>query len=302
MGGGEIIAIVAIVGVFSVAGLTWSMAIRPRCVRARCCTRSGWRRSRRGSRCLRSPGMPGRPGNPAASSPGRPAAGIPDPRARTGLFWLFVGIGFILSMRVVYPESTGWDGACSWWRSASPTSSAIGSRAARRMRMRMRRGRTRAAGRGRAAGSVGPGRRPRPALPRRRRDRVAGAGRSPQPPRLLSVPGVGAAFQRGGGRSSGGLLSALRSLRGYRGCRLSHLAIQDHAPPDRRPLPCARPADVALGLPGDPTFPEALPAGRTCRPRRRARPSATACGGDRGPRRAGPLDPAGVLRGRSARA
>jgi RNA polymerase sigma-70 factor (ECF subfamily) len=58
------------------------------------------------------------------------------------------------------------------------------------------------------------------------------------------------------------LISALRSLRSYRGCRLStwlyritRRRIADHfRAPGRR--------DVALGLPGDPTFPEAPPSGR----------------------------------------
>ena len=59
------------------------------------------------------------------------------------------------------------------------------------------------------------------------------------------------------------LLSALRSLRSYRGCRLStwlyritRRRIADHfRAPGRR--------DVPLGLPGDPTFPQVRsPAGR----------------------------------------
>jgi RNA polymerase sigma-70 factor (ECF subfamily) len=58
------------------------------------------------------------------------------------------------------------------------------------------------------------------------------------------------------------LLSALRSLRSYRGCRLStwlyritRRRIADHfRAPGRR--------DMALGFPGDPTFPDAPPSGK----------------------------------------
>lgn len=109
MGGGEIIAIVAIVGVFSIAGLTWSMAIRAD-MRARAMLHAERLAAiEKGIAPPEEPRRAGENGEPGGKQPG--AAGgreSPTHALGTGLFWLFVGIGFILSMRVVYPESTRW--------------------------------------------------------------------------------------------------------------------------------------------------------------------------------------------------
>jgi hypothetical protein len=109
MGGGEIIAIVAIVGACSVAGITWSMAIWAQ-MRARAMLHAERLAAiEKGIALPEEPGKAGEAGEAGGKQPG--AAGgkeSPTHALGTGLFWLFVGIGFILSMRVVYPESTGW--------------------------------------------------------------------------------------------------------------------------------------------------------------------------------------------------
>ena len=106
MGGGEIIAIVAIVGACSVAGLTWSMAIRAE-MRARAMLHA--ERLAAIEKGIALPEEPRKAGEAGGKQPGT-AGGKESPTHALGmgLFWLFVGIGFILSMRVVYPESTRW--------------------------------------------------------------------------------------------------------------------------------------------------------------------------------------------------
>jgi hypothetical protein len=106
MGGGEIIAIVAIVGACSVAGLTWSMAIRAE-MRARAMLHA--ERLAAIEKGIALPEEPRKAGEAGGKQPGT-AGGTESPTHALGmgLFWLFVGIGFILSMRVVYPESTRW--------------------------------------------------------------------------------------------------------------------------------------------------------------------------------------------------
>ena len=106
MGGGEIIAIVAIVGACSVAGLTWSMAIRAE-MRARAMLHA--ERLAAIEKGIAPPEEPRTAGEAGGKQPGT-SGGTESPTHALGmgLFWLFVGIGFILSMRVVYPESTRW--------------------------------------------------------------------------------------------------------------------------------------------------------------------------------------------------
>ena len=109
MSGGEIIAIVAIVGACSVAGITWSMAIRAE-MRARAMLHTERLAAiEKGITPPEEPRKAGEAGEAGGKQPGT-AGGKESPTHALGmgLFWLFLGIGFILSMRVVYPESTRW--------------------------------------------------------------------------------------------------------------------------------------------------------------------------------------------------
>ena len=82
MDGGEVIAIVAIVGVLLVAAIEKGIAL---------------------------PEEPGKAGETGPKPPAEPVGKEPRSDALgKGLFWLFLGVGFSLAMRVVYPESTRW--------------------------------------------------------------------------------------------------------------------------------------------------------------------------------------------------
>jgi hypothetical protein len=104
MDGGEIIAIVAIVSVFSVFGLTWFMGIRAQ-IRARELLHA--ERQAAIEKGLPPPEEPQEPpdtGAPSAAS----AKKAPAHALKMGIFWLFLGLGIILSMRIADPGGTRW--------------------------------------------------------------------------------------------------------------------------------------------------------------------------------------------------
>jgi hypothetical protein len=104
MDGGEIIAIVAIVSVFSVFGLTWFMDIRAR-IRARELLHA--ERQAAIEKGLAPPEEPQEP--PDASAPAAVSARkAPAHTLKMGIFWLFLGLGIILSMRIADPGGARW--------------------------------------------------------------------------------------------------------------------------------------------------------------------------------------------------
>jgi len=109
MSGGEIIAVVAILSVCSVAGVTWSLAIR---AEARALEMLHAERMAAIEKGLPPPEEPVKvaPAETGGKEPARQAGGKESQTRAlgTGLFWLFVGLGFTLAMRVVYPGTTQW--------------------------------------------------------------------------------------------------------------------------------------------------------------------------------------------------
>jgi hypothetical protein len=104
MSGGEIIAIVAIVCVFTVFGVTWSMSIRAQ-VRARELLHA--ERQAAIEKGLPLPEEPSEPGEPSAL----PTVIARKPEAHSlkmGIFWLFLGLGVILALRLADPSSPRW--------------------------------------------------------------------------------------------------------------------------------------------------------------------------------------------------
>jgi hypothetical protein len=111
MAGGEIIAIVAILGVLSVVGLTWYSAIRAQ-ARARELLHA--ERLAAIEKGIALPDEPAEAGGKEMAQVGGTesvqAGGKESPTHALGqgTFLLFLGLGFILSMLVVHPGSTHW--------------------------------------------------------------------------------------------------------------------------------------------------------------------------------------------------
>lgn len=101
----QIIPIVSIIGGFSLGGFFWWMVIRAQ-VRARELLHI--ERQAAIARGLPPPDEP--PERPAESGGGLVKA-APEASGKelgTGLFWLLIGLGMIVALRIVNPASTSW--------------------------------------------------------------------------------------------------------------------------------------------------------------------------------------------------
>ncbi len=105
---GQLIPVISIVGGLSLGGLFWWLVIRAQ-VRAREMLHA--ERLAAIAKGLPPPDEPvDRAGGAADGSPGSPspANADKDKALGTGLFWLFLGMGLIVAMRIVNPGGTAW--------------------------------------------------------------------------------------------------------------------------------------------------------------------------------------------------
>ncbi len=103
---GQIIPIVSIVGGLSLGGLFWWLVIRAQ-VRAREMLHA--ERLAAIEKGLPPPDEPAAGGGGVANgSSGSPPPAAAEKALGTGLFWLFLGAGAIVSLRIVNPGGTSW--------------------------------------------------------------------------------------------------------------------------------------------------------------------------------------------------
>jgi hypothetical protein len=102
----QIIPIVSIVGGLSLGGLFWWLVIRAQ-VRAR-----EMLHAERLAAIAKGLPPPDEPAEAGAGGPGVPVGSgeppLQDKALGTGLFWLFLGVGAIVALRIVNPGGTSW--------------------------------------------------------------------------------------------------------------------------------------------------------------------------------------------------
>ncbi len=103
MADSEVIPIVSIIGGLALGGFFWWIVIRAQ-VRARELLHV--ERQAAIAKGLPPPDEP--PATPQEGGSATPPADAPEKAVGTGLFWLFIGLGMIVALRIVHPASTSW--------------------------------------------------------------------------------------------------------------------------------------------------------------------------------------------------
>jgi len=100
----QIITLVAIIGAFILGGFFWWMMVRAGLRERELLHAERLAAIEKG---LPPPDEPAGPQGAGGPEPVSPRAAASNPLG-TGLFWLFIGLGMIVAMRIVYPASTSW--------------------------------------------------------------------------------------------------------------------------------------------------------------------------------------------------
>jgi hypothetical protein len=100
----QIITLVAIIGAFVLGGFFWWMMVRAGLRERELLHAERLAAIEKG---LPPPDEPAQPQPAGGVKVGGPAPPASNPLG-TGLFWLFIGLGMIVAMRIVYPTSTSW--------------------------------------------------------------------------------------------------------------------------------------------------------------------------------------------------
>jgi hypothetical protein len=100
----QIITLVAVVGAFILGGFFWWMMVRAGLRERELLHAERLAAIEKG---LPPPDEPAPPQPAGGVAPGSPARAASNPLG-TGLFWLFIGLGMIVALRIVYPASTSW--------------------------------------------------------------------------------------------------------------------------------------------------------------------------------------------------